>query len=130
MHIFREVEGHLTFSEKNVKIISKLINNDKNITLEKDKNGNTWYSKTNDVIKLKIDFCLFMQDNYIEGTKENCILELTFNGASTNIENIEDNTIIDTKIDEKKIVFNLNIDKNNDYIQLEIQASSVELFIN
>ncbi len=22
--------------------------------------------KTNDVIKLKIDFCLFMQDNYIE----------------------------------------------------------------
>ena len=48
MHIFREVEGHLTFSEKNVKIISKLINNDKNITLEKDKNGNTWYSKTNE----------------------------------------------------------------------------------
>ena len=86
--------------------------------------------KTNDVIKLKIDFCLFMQDNYIEGTKENCILELTFNGASTNIENIEDNTIIDTKIDENKIVFNLNIDKNNDYIQLEIQASSVELSIN
>ena len=48
MHIFREDEGHLTFSEKNVKIISKLINNDKNITLEKDKNGNTWYSKTNE----------------------------------------------------------------------------------
>ena len=47
-HIFREDEGHLTFSEKNVKIISKLINNDKNITLEKDKNGNTWYSKTNE----------------------------------------------------------------------------------
>lgn len=86
--------------------------------------------KTNDVIKLKIDFCLFMQDNYIEGTKEGCILELTFNGASTNIENIEVNTIIDTKIDENKIVFNLNIDKNDDYIQLEIQASSVELSIN
>ena len=48
MHIFREDECHLTFSEKNVKIISKLINNDKNITLEKDKNGNTWYSKTNE----------------------------------------------------------------------------------
>ena len=48
MHIFREYEGHLTFSEKNVKIISKLINNDKNITLEKDKNGNTWYYKTNE----------------------------------------------------------------------------------
>ena len=47
-HIFREDEGHLTFSEKNVKIISKLINNEKNITLEKDKNGNTWYSKTNE----------------------------------------------------------------------------------
>ena len=38
---------------------------------------------------------------------------------SINIENIEDNTIIDTKIDENKIVFNLNIDKNNDYIQLK-----------
>ena len=25
-----------------------MINNDKNITLEKDKNGNTWYSKTNE----------------------------------------------------------------------------------
>ena len=48
----------------------------------------------------------------------------------TNIENIEVNTIIDTKIDENKIVFNLNIDKNDDYIQLEIQASSVELSIN
>ena len=48
MNIFREDEGHLTFSEKNVKIISKLINNDKNITLEKDKNGNTLYSKTNE----------------------------------------------------------------------------------
>ena len=48
MHMFREDEGHLTFSEKNVKIISKLINNDKNITLEKDINGNTWYSKTNE----------------------------------------------------------------------------------
>ena len=103
MHIFREYEGHLTFNDKNVKIISKLINNDKNITLEKDKNGNTLYSKTNDVIKLKIDFCLFMQDNYTEWTKENCILELTFNGSSTNIENIEDNTIIDKKIDEKKL---------------------------
>ena len=46
MLIFREYEGHLTFSDKNVKIISKLINNDKNITLEKDKN--------NDYIQLEI----------------------------------------------------------------------------
>lgn len=43
-HIFRDDDGHLPFSEENVNTISKLINNDKNIVLDEDKHGNTWYS--------------------------------------------------------------------------------------
>ena len=44
-HIFREKEGHLKFNDKNVKTLSNLINNDKNLVLSKDSNGNSWYSK-------------------------------------------------------------------------------------
>lgn len=86
-------------------------------------------SQTGNNIKLKIEFCLFMQDNYVEGTDENCLLELTFYEASSNTSNIESNTIIDTKIDSNKVIFNLNLDKNDDYMQLEINASSVEITI-
>ena len=46
-HIFRESEGHLTFNEKNAKTLSNLINNDKNVVLSQDSNGNCWYSKIN-----------------------------------------------------------------------------------
>jgi hypothetical protein len=45
-HIFREKEGHLPFNDKNAKILSNLINNDKNLVLFQDYNGNSWYSKT------------------------------------------------------------------------------------
>lgn len=46
-HIFREGDGHISFSKENVKKLSNLINNDNNLVLEKDKYGNSWYAKTN-----------------------------------------------------------------------------------
>lgn len=46
-HIFRKDTGHLEFSEKNVKIISDLINNEKYKIKSKDKYGKTWYCKNN-----------------------------------------------------------------------------------
>ena len=46
-HIFRNSKGHIPFSEKNTKMLSKLINSKKNLVLKKDKNGNSWYSKIN-----------------------------------------------------------------------------------
>ncbi|MBR4830366.1 MAG: hypothetical protein IKZ96_01185 [Bacilli bacterium] len=46
-HIFRKGDGHITFSEKNAQKLSNLINNEKNIILEKDKYGKTWYAKIN-----------------------------------------------------------------------------------
>ena len=42
-HIFRDDDGHLSFSEENVDIISNLINNDKNKVLDSDKNNNSWF---------------------------------------------------------------------------------------
>ena len=47
-HIYRKKEGHLLFSENNIRLLSNLINNDKNIILINSKNGNTWYAKIDD----------------------------------------------------------------------------------
>ena len=66
-----------------------------------------------------------MQDDYVEGTDETCILNLKFNDATANMESISDNTIIDTKISDTSITFNLELDDNDEFIQLIIEASSV-----
>ena len=38
--------------------------------------------KIDNSINLKIEYCLFMQDDYVEGTDETCILNLKFNDAT------------------------------------------------
>ena len=83
--------------------------------------------KIDNSINLKIEYCLFMQDDYVEGTDETCILNLKFNDATANIESISDNTIIDTKISDTSITFNLELDDNDEFIQLTIEASSVDI---
>ena len=83
--------------------------------------------KIDNSINLKIEYCLFMQDDYVEGTYETCILNLKFNDATANMESISDNTIIDTKISDTSITFNLELDDNDEFIQLTIEASSVDI---
>lgn len=46
-HIFRDDDGHLEFSEKNVKLLSNLINNNKYEVSSTDKYGKIWYYKNN-----------------------------------------------------------------------------------
>ena len=83
--------------------------------------------KVGNNINLKIEYCLFMQGDYVEGTEETCILNLSFKNATSNIESITDNTIIDTKINDNSITFELELDEDSDYVQLTINASSVEI---
>ena len=83
--------------------------------------------KVENAINLKIEYCLFMQDDYVEGTDETCILNLSFKNATSNIESITDNTIIGTKINDNSITFELELDEDSDYVQLTINASSVEI---
>ena len=43
------------------------------------------------------------------------------------VKGFTDNTIIDTKISDTSITFNLELDDNDEFIQLTIEASSVDI---
>ena len=85
--------------------------------------------KNKDFIKLTILFCLYDQEDYIEGQPEHAIVKLTFkNIINSEIPDKEfhNDEIIDTKINGNNYIFGVQNSYSRDYYMVSIEAESVE----
>lgn len=82
-------------------------------------------------IEFIINFCYWMQDDFIEGSRENGLLELVFTGVKPPkldlSKNYCDYSILKTNENNGRIVFALYDDISNDYYELSFEADDVTI---
>ena len=92
---------------------------------------NVYIQDENQSIVIMIDFAFWMQDEYKKSQRETGPIKVTFNKVKQydipkDIKWSEI-SILETKMDGKKIKFLLINDINDDYLEINIEAESIDV---
>ena len=88
------------------------------------------YNSIENVLTITIDFCYWMQNDFVDGNKENGLVDLVFSDVyeyDNLLGDIDSFTILDILETSKGIKFNIIDAYNQKYYSISIECSNVEL---
>lgn len=90
------------------------------------------YDTTNATLTLIINFAFWMQKDYVEGEEENGQIEVVFRNVASYECNGGDPSgdfvgILNAVADDSRLTISLLDDENDDYIEMRISSSAVDV---
>ena len=90
------------------------------------------YNTSNATLTLVINFAFWMQKDYVEGEEENGQIEVVFRNVTSYECNGGDPTgdfvgILNAVADDSSLTISLLDDENDDYIEMKISSSEVDV---
>ena len=85
-------------------------------------------SKNDGFVSLKIMYCLFMQEDYVDGNPENSIIKVTFKNVTNYVNShntFNDDTILEVEVNNNCVKFVVE-DNNRDVYNIIIEADTFD----
>jgi hypothetical protein len=91
------------------------------------------FNQNHNSLEMDIDFCFWMQTDYVKTSPETGMIELIFNGVLEFVGepcSYNDLTILDTIVsDHNKLTFQILDEDDNKYMELTVISESVEFVV-
>ncbi len=91
------------------------------------------FDQDHNSLEMDIDFCFWMQTEYIKTSPETGMIQLIFNGVQEFVgepSSYNDLTILDIIVSEhNKLTFQIIDEDNKEYMELIVIAETVEFFV-